>query len=313
MQEQLEDTTRQLTQVEHINEDLEHRLEQQARRHLQVVRSTENQLKQTGQELQDTVSQSNQWKEKYEAQVRRTDAGAERLRRVEKELYRMHLRKYNVLNERRASGNGGETKSPPSSPFPPGFPVPQDVNAMSVHYTALREDGGNDTRRGNSSSSSSRGGSTLSVQNKGKQKQSLRIKDEERRAMARMKKSNMPCYVHGRVGCPCSAMAYETNVSEGLDSLACFLGLGGDEDGATSARRGEGNGNGNGNGTEPVPRNVHQTAADEAAFFSGRSKAPSMDYHYQTPELRSKSYSNMESPSGLSLPGNVNVRMQSAC
>ena len=54
--------------------------------------------------------------------------------------------------------------------------------------------------------------------------------DEERRAMARMKLNNMPCYVHGRVGCPCSAMAYETNVSEGLDSLACFLGVDDDDE-----------------------------------------------------------------------------------
>ena len=96
--------------------------------------------------------------------------------------------------------------------------------------------------------------------------------DEERRAMARMKLNNMPCYVHGRVGCPCSAMAYETNVSEGLDSLACFLGV---DD-------------------------------EEAEEEEDARQHVSMDFNnYSTPNIRPQSSSNLESPGGLSLPGVV--------
>jgi len=98
MRELLDDTTRQLGQVEHINEDLEHRLERQARQHLQTVRSKDNKLIKSNKERDGALSQIEHWKHEYDAQVRRTEATAERLRRVEKELYRMHLQKYNVMN-----------------------------------------------------------------------------------------------------------------------------------------------------------------------------------------------------------------------
>ena len=101
--------------------------------------------------------------------------------------------------------------------------------------------------------------------------------DEERRAMARMKLNNMPCYVHGRVGCPCSAMAYETNVSEGLDSLACFLGVDDDDE-----------------------------EEEEEEEEDARQHNVSVDFNnYSTPNIRPQSSSNLESPGGLSLPGVV--------
>jgi DNA repair ATPase RecN len=98
MRELLDDTSRQLGQVEHINEDLEHRLERQARQHLQTIRSKDNKLIKSNKERDEALSQIEHWKQEYDAQVRRTEATAERLRRVEKELYRMHLQKYNVMN-----------------------------------------------------------------------------------------------------------------------------------------------------------------------------------------------------------------------
>jgi len=267
LREQLEETHKQLAQVEHINEDLEHRLEHQARRHLKSIRSNENKFQTMLKERDAAMLQVKRWKNEHEAQVRRTEVGAERLRRVEKELYRMHLRKYNLLNA------GGETKlnsgKAPDSPFPPGFPVPQDV-ATFTQYTAMD---GTDLEKNDSNK-------VATITNKS------RIKDEERRAMSRMRKSNMPCYVHGRVGCPCSAMAYETNVSEGLDSLACFLGLPMSD---TSDQHDRGYGTG-------------QYRGSESNITHRKKSNVSMDY--RTPDLRPSGFPG-ESPSGLSLPGMV--------
>jgi hypothetical protein len=279
----LEDALKQLAQVEHINEDLEHRLEQQARRHLQVVKRHNSKLTKTSKERDEAIKDAQKWKDEYNNQVRRTEAGAERLRRVEKELYRMHLKKYNVLQQQQQQqgGNGMKSLGGLSSPFPPGFPVPQNITTTSTvvgagSSTALGMRNGI-TSSGNNYKSIN-GGSGGNIADR-----KSRIKDEERRAMARMKKSNMPCYVHGRVGCPCSAMAYETNVSEGLDSLASFLGLPMSGDGD------DGNGN-----VRHSTEEVYEERKTNNAFME-----------YRTPEFRPSSYSNLESPGGLSLPGVV--------
>ena len=57
LREQLEETHKQLAQVEHINEDLERRLEQQARRHLKSIRSNENKF-QTMLKERDAASET---------------------------------------------------------------------------------------------------------------------------------------------------------------------------------------------------------------------------------------------------------------
>jgi hypothetical protein len=268
LRETLEETSRHLAQVEHINVDLEHRLEKQARRHVQKIQTADKKLRKCNSERVEAQSEVERWKKEFEAQVRRTEVGAERLRRVEKELYRMHLRKYDVVN----NGSGGEMKSSESN-FAPGFPVPQAVNNVNFNYNTLGNEAGNvnDIH-------------VLSKTNQNTQK--TRMMDEQRRAMATAKMSNMPCYVHGRVGCPCSAMAYETNVSEGLNSLACFLGLEEGNEDVTTQRR----------------RRRHQPTAATVINSSRRQHIASGEF--QTPEMRPQNnYTIGDSPGGLSLPG----------
>ena len=267
LRDQLDDTLRQLTQVEHINVDLEHRLEHQARKLNKVQRLADKKLQKSTQACNEALLKVDDWKQKFQTQSKKTEHTQEKLRRVEKELYRMMQRKYDVVPGQR--GSVGESKTTlESSLRSAGLPVPQDVRNISINYNTL----------GNIKNSNNINDSINNNENSGQagsNQRNSRMMDEQRRANARTKMQNIPCYVHGRVGCPCSAMAYETNVSEGLASLASFLGIEEEENGSTT----EGNRNN-----------------QRSHLVSGE---------FRTPDMRPKSHSNLESPGGLSLKGIV--------
>ena len=194
---QLQDSSEQLAMVEGINDDLEHRLERLALRHVEDVRKKDEELTVMRKERDAALANAEHWKKEHDIQVKRRDRALENLRRVEQELYRMHLRKYDIVSGKESAEEGGGVRNGSSahvlkhSQLPPGFPVPREVslNIQSPHSKMMTfQEQGQDIRW-----------------------------------------SNKPCHVHGRVGCPCSALAIETNQAAGLSSLSDFLGIEGED------------------------------------------------------------------------------------
>jgi hypothetical protein len=200
---QLRESSEQLSVVENINDDLERRLEQLAHRHVEDVRQKDGQLSVVRRERDDAREDAARWQREHDLQVKRRDRAREALRRVEQELYRMHLRKYTVGASSSDGGGGGSAAASANSisqqsQLPAGFPVPREVSLL--------------------------------VSSPAKRRQAQQDAATQERLRARM--ASTPCSVHGRVGCPCSALAFENNQAAGLESLADFLGLdeGSDED-----------------------------------------------------------------------------------
>ena len=189
LREQLKEANARFAEVDHINVDLEHRLERQARMHVDAVAKLDAHAAELRLQLRESQDEVERWKEKHELETRRATRSMENLRRVERELYRMHQRKYDVLR--------GQERSE----FPPGFPVPRDVH--SLHPSGMHPQHGASSKDSLDSASSHSLG----------------------RRYVRMTTSDEPCTVHGRVGCPCTNLAEESRRAQAMDSLCCFFGV----------------------------------------------------------------------------------------
>ena len=204
---QLRESSTQLATAERINEDLEQRLERLARRHVEDVREKDGQLSAMREERDAALEDADRWQKEHDLQVKKRDRALEALRRVEQELYRMHLRKYDVMGAAKSSAAAASSSSSSlddsrsmmssansvsqHSQLPPGFPVPREVSLL-VNSPTKRQ----------------------SVE------QNWGLSDK-------------PCKVHGRIGCPCSILAFEANQAAGIESLSEFLGLRAEDAGHT--------------------------------------------------------------------------------
>ena len=201
LRRQLREIRRRLGEIEHINVNLEERLQHQARVHVADAREKDASLSAARAERDAARQEVNKWKRDFALKIRECDRAAEQLRRAEKELYRMHQRKYELLEAR-----PGESKADASRRMPPGFPVPREVS--------FGVNGGSVTQ-------------VRQVQGQHQHWQQQQQGHQSSWAMAKAMRSNSPCHVHGRVGCPCAGLAFESNRASGIDSLADFLGIGG--------------------------------------------------------------------------------------
>ena len=124
--------------LEKINTDLEKRLEDQARLTMKAEKmyTDLNQswtdrnaaLKQVyiyaseGRKVKCTFQEIEEWKDKYNKQVKITDRKEEKLTRTERELYGLLQRKYELMGDRRNPSN--EDGSVPPKPPPPPSLIP---------------------------------------------------------------------------------------------------------------------------------------------------------------------------------------------
>lgn len=92
----LEAQARRQNDLEYVNEDLERRLEQEALERIALDAQKADDERRWMQERAMLEEQRLLWEKKYEEEGRRRAAVEERLRRAEKELYRMHQKKYDI-------------------------------------------------------------------------------------------------------------------------------------------------------------------------------------------------------------------------
>ena len=92
----LEAQARRQSDLEFVNEDLEHRLEQEAREKHQLEAHIARQDSRMQEERDKMQHEGLAWQKKLADEIRRREMIEERLRRAEKELYRMHQKKYDI-------------------------------------------------------------------------------------------------------------------------------------------------------------------------------------------------------------------------
>jgi hypothetical protein len=92
----LEAQTRRQNDLEYVNEDLERRLEYEARERITLDAMKAEDEKRWEQERTRLEDERRGWEKKCEEESRRRAIVEERLRRSEKELYRMHQKKYDI-------------------------------------------------------------------------------------------------------------------------------------------------------------------------------------------------------------------------
>jgi len=90
LRNQISQTSQHARNMENINNDLESRLEQMAKDRIQLNNQFVNEKKVLNVDIEN-------WKQKYDTESLRNKNLAQSLRQLEKELYMMHLRKYDYL------------------------------------------------------------------------------------------------------------------------------------------------------------------------------------------------------------------------
>ncbi|RHY34490.1 hypothetical protein DYB32_000916 [Aphanomyces invadans] len=93
---QLETQTRRQNDLEYVNEDLERRLEYEARERINLDAMKAEDEKRWMQERLQLEEERKVWERKWDDECKRKAIVEERLRRAEKELYRMHQKKYDI-------------------------------------------------------------------------------------------------------------------------------------------------------------------------------------------------------------------------
>ncbi|TYZ65857.1 hypothetical protein PybrP1_008292 [[Pythium] brassicae (nom. inval.)] len=92
----VEAQARRQNDLEYVNEDLERRLEQEALDRIKLDAQKADDERRWTQERAVLEEQRTMWEKRCEEESRRRAAAEERLRRAEKELYRMHQKKYDI-------------------------------------------------------------------------------------------------------------------------------------------------------------------------------------------------------------------------
>ena len=92
----LESQSRRQSELEFVNEDLEHRLEAEARERISLESFRERDLRKLEVERARHREEIKEWESRSDEEAKRRSILEERLRRVEKELYRMHQKKYEI-------------------------------------------------------------------------------------------------------------------------------------------------------------------------------------------------------------------------
>ncbi|KAG2766516.1 hypothetical protein JG687_00011977 [Phytophthora cactorum] len=92
----VEAQARRQNDLEYVNEDLERRLEQEALDRITLDAQKAEDEKRWQQEKAELQEQLESWEARFEEETRRRSMAEERLRRAEKELYRMHQKKYDI-------------------------------------------------------------------------------------------------------------------------------------------------------------------------------------------------------------------------
>lgn len=87
---------RQIHGLEEVNAELEHRLERQAREKLRSEQAAQEALAAKDEELLAKEQERKAWERRYEAEVQSSAHVTDRLRRAEKELQRIVMRKYEM-------------------------------------------------------------------------------------------------------------------------------------------------------------------------------------------------------------------------
>lgn len=92
----VEAQARRQNDLEYVNEDLERRLEQEALERIALEALKAEDEKRWRVEKSELEAQRELWEKRCEDETRRRAVIEERLRRAEKELYRMHQKKYDI-------------------------------------------------------------------------------------------------------------------------------------------------------------------------------------------------------------------------
>lgn len=92
----VEAQARRQNDLEYVNEDLERRLEQEALDRIALDAQKAEDERRWAQERAELQEQCSMWEKRCEEESRRRAIVEERLRRAEKELYRMHQKKYDI-------------------------------------------------------------------------------------------------------------------------------------------------------------------------------------------------------------------------
>jgi myosin heavy subunit len=85
--------------LEKINSDLENRLERQARERMDYDREFAENNHEWEKKLQATSVEIDGWRERLENEVRHGNIARDKLRRTERELYRILQKKYDIVRE----------------------------------------------------------------------------------------------------------------------------------------------------------------------------------------------------------------------
>lgn len=103
-QAQLEQCQYQITKLEQhcvklerINQDLESRLERQAKDRLEVDREMGERIQAWERRLAEVVEERDEWRARTEGEQRHSEILQEKLRRTEKELHRILQKKYDIV------------------------------------------------------------------------------------------------------------------------------------------------------------------------------------------------------------------------
>ena len=108
LQNQISETSQHARNMENINNDLETRLEQMAKDRIQLNNQLVNEKKKLNLDIEN-------WKQKYDTESLRNKNLVKSLRQLEKELYMMHLRKYDYLAQLQNLNNNNNNNAPRSS------------------------------------------------------------------------------------------------------------------------------------------------------------------------------------------------------
>ncbi|CAH0519646.1 unnamed protein product [Peronospora belbahrii] len=101
----VEAQARRQNDLEYVNEDLERRLEQEALDRIALDSQKAEDEKRWQEEKAALQKQLESWEARFEEETRRRAMAEERLRRAEKELYRMHQKKYDIEKQVRREEN----------------------------------------------------------------------------------------------------------------------------------------------------------------------------------------------------------------
>ena len=131
LQHQLRRTSEQVLSYERIHHDLEERLEKVTKDKINLGKQFSKSNRESLKQLAKAVEEKDDWEKRYNEQSIRCQALSETIRNLEKELYMMHLRKYEFMKT-----------SEESTRRSGGLPFPINVSSLSFdkNSSAISDD-----------------------------------------------------------------------------------------------------------------------------------------------------------------------------